>query len=119
MEHSNISVNNKILKDTLSYGETALLTYKIEYPEFISSEYAGCITGINRFYEERALSYERYCKTRLFRMAVRQYRDDLKHDYPIREFDIVQAYEVTYMQSCVSAFIPTATNLPAELTETR
>jgi hypothetical protein len=101
MEYSNVSVNNIILKDTLVYGETALLSYRIEYPEFSSPEYAGCLNEINRFYKGRAVSFERYCKNRLYRMAVRQYRDDLKYGYPVRAFDIVQVYEVTYMQSCI------------------
>ncbi len=101
MEFSNISVNNIILKDTLVYDGTELLSYRIEYPEFSSTENTRCLSEINRFYSVRAVSFERYCKNRLFRMAVRQYRDDLKYGYPTRPYDIVQIYEVSYMKSCI------------------
>lgn len=101
MNNSNISVSSILLNDTLVYDSTALLTYRIEYPVFSSSEFSGCISKINRFYKYKAVSYELYCKTRLFRMAVKQYKEDMKYNHPMRAYDIVQAYEVTYMQLCI------------------
>ena len=101
MENQVVSFQNIVLANDLKYNGETLLTYKIEYPGFHSPRFLRCLTRVNRFYRLRAHRFQRYCEARLFPMAVKQYRGDIKNNYPIRVFDAVQTYEVTDSDTCV------------------
>ena len=98
---NNVLVKNNVLCGKLKFNGETLLTYKIEYPQFCSSCYRMCLPQANKFYEEKACEFENYCKTELYYMAVRQYLDDIENGFPIRTFEAVLAYEVTYLCACV------------------
>lgn len=87
--------------DKLRYNGETLLSYRIEYPEFRCSCYKACLRQVNIFYREKALEFKRYCDCELFRMAIEQYKDDIENGFPIRAFEAVLAYEVTYLCSCI------------------
>ena len=100
-------INNKIsnktvtLEDNLKFNGVTLLTYKIQYPEFSSSRFQGCLQKVNGFYRSKALEYKRYCENELFNAAVEQYKFGMKNGFPIRVFEVLQTYEVTYALGCV------------------
>lgn len=96
-----VQTNKIVLESTLSFNGTALLHYRIEYPRFESSVYKRQIPVVNRFYALRARRFRAYCETVLFDTAVLQYLDDIKNDFPVREFEAVLTYEQTYCASCV------------------
>ena len=100
MRVDRVSYKTITLKDSLKYAGKVLLTYKIEYPQFSSLKYEGCVKRVNRFYARKALELKRYCETKLFGEAVTQYKDDIANNYPVRVFDVVQLFEVTYMLGC-------------------
>lgn len=100
MRVDRVSYKTIALKDSLKYAGKVLLTYKIEYPQFSSLKYEGCVKRVNRFYARKALELKRYCETKLFGEAVTQYKDDIANNYPVRVFDVVQVFEVTYMRGC-------------------
>lgn len=90
-----------ILKDKLKYNGEILLNYKIEYPEFISAcRSPVCLDKINKFYREKALAYKEYCETDLFAMAVEQYKYDIENGFPVRIFEALKTYTVTYFGAC-------------------
>jgi hypothetical protein len=101
MKNDFITAKKKILKNDLKWNGVTLLSYKIEYPEFHSVRFPRCLPVVNRFYRNKALEYKRYCETDLFSMAVEQYKDDIKNDFPVRVFEAVQACEVTCLCSCI------------------
>jgi len=101
MEENPISVEEIVLTDDLRYHGEILLTYSIEYPEFHSARFRPCMGRMNRFYKSRALAFRAKCETELFRRAVEQYKGDIKHGFPVRVFEAMQVYEVTYLRGCI------------------
>lgn len=101
LEKNIVSVNKKVLKDELKYNGETLLTYQIEYPEFKSSFYQMSLVVINRFYKTKALEFQKYCETELFNMAIEQYNDDIKNNFPVRVFEAILVYKITYSASCI------------------
>ena len=98
---SKVSVKNIVLKDELKYKGTTLLTYQIEYPEFTSACYPLSVAVINKYYQTKALKYKNYCETKLFRIAVEQYKGDIANNFPVRVFDAMMGYTVTYSAACI------------------
>lgn len=101
MELNRVSVSKMLIREKLKYNGETLLTYQIEYPNFRSNWYPLCLLKVNKFYQEKALAFQKYCKTELFRMAIIQYHESIKNNYPIRAFDAVLSYEVKYLHSCI------------------
>lgn len=101
MEYNIISVKNIVIKDELKYNGVTLLKYKIEYPEFSSSFYQMSLIIINRFYKTKALEFQKHCETELFSMAVEQYKYDIENNFPVREYEALQVYKLTYSAACV------------------
>ncbi|MPM48118.1 hypothetical protein SDC9_94840 [bioreactor metagenome] len=96
-----VATNKILLQNTLSFNGTVLVRYKIEYPQFESALYKRQISVVNRFYAVRARRFRVYCETTLFDMAVRQYLDDIKNDFPVREFEAMLTYEQTFCADCI------------------
>ncbi len=96
-----IPYNTKILSDDMKYNEVTLLTYRIEYPEFVSDNFKKTIKTVNQFYKGKALALENNIRTKLYQIAVDQYLDDIKNDFPVRVFEALQTFEVTYDDACI------------------
>jgi len=96
-----VSVRKIVIRNKLKYNGETLLTYRIEYPEFYSSCYQMCLRKINKFYRNKALEFQRYCETELFHMAIEQYKEAIENGFPIRIFEALQVYNVTYLRSCI------------------
>ncbi len=101
MDANKISINKKVLTEELSYNGTVLMTYTIEYPEFRASVFQLCLSMINAYYHTKALEMQRTCRTELFDLAVEQYRDDIQNHYPVRVFEAMLVYKVTYSSACI------------------
>jgi len=96
-----ISVKKLVIKNDLIFNGVTLLTYEIEYPEFYSSRFRTCLQNINSFYRNMAFEFKRYCETKLFCMAVEQYKDAIDNNFPVRTFEVMQVYKVTYSHACI------------------
>ena len=101
MDLNVVSFNNIEILNELKFNGETLLSYRIEYPVFISEHYRGSLKKINRLYMERALAFQKYCQNELFNMAVEQYKEDMQNGFPVRKFEALQVYEVTYLFSCI------------------
>ncbi len=95
-----VIVENMELSDVLYYRDTPLVRYRIQYPHFESEAFAGALVRVNRHTEEDALHLEEYSRKNLFYSAVEQYHISEENGYPIMEFELIQAYEVTWNQDC-------------------
>ena len=96
-----VSVKKCVICDTLKYNGEALLKYRIEYPEFCSSCFNACLRQINMFYKQKALDYQKYCTSELYAMAIEQYKYDIENGFPVRMYEAMEIYEVTYLRSCI------------------
>ena len=96
-----VYVEKGVLQDTLSFNGVTLLTYEIEYPVFRSFRYRTCMPKINWYYRKRAAYFQRYCRKVLFPMAVKQYQNDVANGFPIRAYEAIQEFKVTYQKDCI------------------
>lgn len=99
MANNHITCKKVVICDELNYNGVTLVTYKIEYPELCSSRYQTCLPVVNEFYKNRALKFRRYCETELFDMAVEQYKGDIENGYPVRVFEALIIFKITYLCS--------------------
>ncbi len=97
----NIMVKNCVIQDEMKYNEEVVLSYKIQYPQFSSECYEGALNSVNKYYLNKALEYERYYRKELYKSAVEQYLYAKKNDYPIRVFEALVEYKVTYNMDCI------------------
>lgn len=84
------------LKDELKYEGAVVLTYRIEYPEIISSDYTYGQNVFNRYNKEKAITYENYVRTQLYKNAIELYKYNSSNGYPTMAYEIITEYEITY-----------------------
>lgn len=89
-------IEKRELKDELKYKDTVILTYRIEYPEIVSSDYNYGKNIFNKYNKEKALSYENYVKTELYNNAKELYEYNNANGYPIMVYEIVTDFTITY-----------------------
>ncbi len=95
------TVKNIVLAKDMQYNGETVLKYRIQYPEFTAENYKKAIKVINQYYKKRALDYQQYVETELYKIAVEQYLDDIKNGYPVRVFEADDNYKITYNRACI------------------
>ncbi len=93
--------NTMVISEEMKYDDVTVLNYRIEYPEFVSDNYKKSIRAVNQFYKGEALALQNNFRTKLYRMAVEQYLDDIKNGFPVHVFEALQTFEVTYNKACI------------------
>ncbi|OGO91427.1 MAG: hypothetical protein A2Y17_04565 [Clostridiales bacterium GWF2_38_85] len=101
MQKNTVTVINRVFHNELRYNSTTVLKYKIEYPEFYSDKLKDYLNNINNFYKYRALAYRKYCETTLYDEAVDQYKVSVESGYPVRAFEAMWVYTITYKAACI------------------
>lgn len=101
-------IEKKEFSDELKYEGNVVLTYRIEYPEMVSSDFESGKDAFNRYNKEKALAYENYVKTQLYKNAIELYNYNSSNGYPIMVYEIVTEFEITYNEDgIVSLYIDT------------
>ncbi|ABX43591.1 DUF3298 and DUF4163 domain-containing protein [Lachnoclostridium phytofermentans] len=95
-----MQATNILLSDTLFYNNEQVLSYKINYPQFITSNCTSFIGKLNNYYKENALKFEKYCRDTLFPETVEQYKYAKENNYPIIPYEAVMNYNITYLTDC-------------------
>lgn len=96
-----VLINKKILQDDLYYDNNLLLSYKIEYPQFVSNENINSLYRLNRYYEESALALRQEIYTKYFSQAIEEYIYSVKNNFPIRKHEIFENFEITYNENSI------------------
>lgn len=96
-----VSINTIVISEEMKYDGVTVLNYRIEYPEFGSSNYKKSIKAINQFYKGEALALQNNFRTKLYQIAVEQYLDDIKNGFPVRVFEALQTFTATYNKACI------------------
>lgn len=94
---TNITAATHTLKDTMEYEHETVLTYKIEYPQFSSTQHSNAVERMNQYYSRRAKAFEKYIRRVLYFQAVEQYRYAKQNGYPVLAYEAEQVYEIPYM----------------------
>ncbi len=103
--NAGVTVKTNVLFEELKYNGAIVLKYKIEYPEFSSRLYRLAVSAVNRFYKSKALEYQSYCRGTLFKEAVKQYKYDVANGFPVRMFEAMTVFEMTYAKACVISLL--------------
>lgn len=98
MQTTSLSVTNAVLKGSLSYDDTVVLSYIINYPHFQSLYEDQNLDYLNTYYLEKAYLLENMAHKILYPQAIDQYRFSKEHDYPIMPYEVRQDYTITYNQ---------------------
>lgn len=85
-----VRIENKILQKNMFYNGEIILKYKIEYPYIYGFE------EFNLYNLEKANELQKIIEIKLFDKAKNIYEESKKNNYPIRIFEIVSNYKVTY-----------------------
>lgn len=93
-----LTVKTRTLSADMYYKNTLVLKYKINYPWFEPAESA--VVKINQHYAAKAIAYQQYCEMSLFKSAAEEYDYSRKNGYPVRMFEAVVVFNVTYNIDC-------------------
>ncbi|HZK43904.1 MAG TPA: DUF3298 and DUF4163 domain-containing protein [Syntrophomonadaceae bacterium] len=93
--------NTMVITEKMKYEGVTVLSYQIEYPEFKSDNYKNNIRAVNGFYKDSALALQSIFRTKLYQMAVTQYLYDVENGFPVREYEALQTFNVTYNRACI------------------
>lgn len=99
--NNKISFKNIVLENELMYNDKMILHYKIEYPQFNSELYKMTILRVNKFYENKALEYQKFCENEFFNLAKNQYFGVVDYSFPIRPYEANLSYNVTFSENCI------------------
>lgn len=100
MENYMVKVKDIVIQEEMYYKHELLLSYEIHFPQFISNKFQNNLDKINMYYKKGAFKYQQYCVHRLFKMAIEQYEDAVKNNFPVRAFEIFIDYTITYNLNC-------------------
>lgn len=89
-------VKRNSLKSELTYDNTTVLKYNIEYPEIIESNYKIGKDIFNQYNKNNAINLQKYCEIELFEEAKELYNYNKEHNYPIMVYEVFVKYEITY-----------------------
>ncbi len=96
---------NEIIERTIrremEYDGTVILTYRIQYPEIISSNYEYGKQAFNQYNQRKALELKEYSETQLYQEAIETYEYNKKNGYPIMVYEVVLEYTITYNQEYI------------------
>lgn len=89
-------IKENIIENELRYDDTTILTYKIKYPQIISSRYNFGKDIFNRYNEKIAQDLKEYSEGELYWQAKDVYEYNKKHGYPVMVFEVILETKITY-----------------------
>ncbi len=100
MQNYSVYVQNNIIEENLYYNKKILLSYKIEYPQFFLPRFQNNLNKINLYYKNKAYELQKTCFKKIFIEAIEEYNYSISKGYPVRQFQILLTYNITYNQYC-------------------
>ncbi len=95
MEKSLVRVEPAELTGETKHKSTVVLKYTIQYPVIVEHADGLSPEPINRFYKGNALKEKQRCEGPLHILAVQQYEESKKFGFPVRVFEVFDAYTLT------------------------
>lgn len=96
-----VLVREKALQQDMYYKNNNIMRYTIKYPKLISDTYQTIAGKLNSLYRTKAVMYERANIMNLYQMAMVEYEYSVANNFPIRQFEAVVNFTVTYNQHCL------------------
>ena len=101
MPGKRVIVYDKVLQQDMYYKGVVILSYTVRYPYFTSNCNQATLDKINHYYKTEAYIYVKKNIRKLFQTAMVEYEYAMANNFPVRPFDVVTVYEVTYNKDCV------------------
>ncbi len=98
---SDIVILTHTLSDTITNNNNNILSYKINYPEFISSTNPSALDCINSYYRNKAYKLRDYTKNNLLPDALMLSKYNTTQDYPIFEYEVISDFNISYADNCI------------------
>ncbi|NLJ97329.1 MAG: DUF4163 domain-containing protein, partial [Clostridiales bacterium] len=100
MPENKINVYEKMLQEDMYYKGNVILSYTVKFPYFIAASYQDTLNKINAYYRTRATMYVKSDVMELYRLAMVEYEYAVSNNFPVRPFDVITVFEVTYNRNC-------------------
>ena len=96
-----MTVADRQIEEHMQYQNQTLLHYVIHYPRLSSTVFPQTARLLNQHFEQKAREHEKYFREHLFTDAKDQYNYAKSAGYPIRAYEALVTYTVTYNLGCV------------------
>ncbi len=93
-------VSNSIHADRTYAGQT-VLTYRVEYPQFVAYTQLASLQRINTYYRQQALYLAQTIQTTYYADAVTDFERHRSEGLPFSPYEFLRTFEVTYGQNCI------------------
>ena len=97
------TITEKILNDTMLYGNISVFTYHIAYPSFSTTCVLSAAQTANIYYMQLAENTEQYCRTVLYPQAVESARYITSNHPPFNRYTLDMNYQITYNSGCITS----------------
>ena len=97
------TITEKILNDTMLYGNIPGFTYHIAYPSFSTTCVLSAAQTANIYYMQLAENTEQYCRTVLYPQAVESARYITSNHPPFNRYTLDMNYQITYNSGCITS----------------
>ena len=97
------TITEKILNDTMLYGNIPVFTYHIAYPSFSTTCVLSAAQTANIYYMQLAENTEQYCRTVLYPQAVESARYITSNHPPFNCYTLDMNYQITYNSGCITS----------------
>ena len=87
--------------DTMYLGEIPVLTYRIEYPSFLSNCNLNAVRVINEYYSTLAEEKERYCRQTLYPRAAEGAKYIQDKSPPYNAYEYILTFHIPYNEGCI------------------
>ncbi len=100
MSHEVYAVTNSFADERKFAGQT-VLTYRIEYPQFVSYTPMESLRRINAEYRQQAQYLAHTIQATYYSDAVADYQTHRDQGLPFSPYEFLRTFEITYGQNCV------------------
>ncbi len=89
-------IKENIIENKLIYDNTIILTYRIKYPQIVSTKYKLGKDIFNRYNKKIVQDLKVYTEGELYSQAKEIYEYNKKHGYPVMVFEVILETKITY-----------------------
>ena len=97
------TITEKILNDTMLYGNIPVFTYHIAYPSFSTTCVLSAAQTANIYYMQLAENTEQYCRTVLYPQAGESAIYITSNHPPFNRYTLDMNYQITYNSGCITS----------------
>lgn len=91
-----VKIKNNVLQKELTYDNTVVLKYHIEYPSIVTNSYLPGKERFNIYNRKQAMELRNKTENELYKEAIEVYKYNKENGYPIMVFEVYKTFNITY-----------------------